>query len=179
MLVGIYVFAMPMNRALPVIAGLKLLPDRLHVDLLTTAVNHLMRGQEIEEQLDYLEGKRVCLAIDDTGNRFHLRISGRRLHRCSAHLPWDVRISGKLVDFWRLANRSEDPDTLFFNRDLKLEGDTDAALYIKNLLDALEFDLDRHLQEVVGPAWAPRIKELIERVERSALAERMQRLVQA
>ncbi len=168
-----------MNRGLPVIAGLKLLPDRLHTDLLTTVVNHLMRGQEIREQLDYLEGKRICLAISDTGNRFHIRISGHRLVRCSSHIPWDVRISGKLIDFWRLANRSEDPDTLFFNRDLKLEGDTDAALYIKNLLDALEFDLDRHLEEVVGPRWAPQVRGFIERIERSPLMERAQRLVQA
>ncbi len=167
-----------MNRGLPIVVGLKLLPDSLHTDLLIAIVNHLMRGQEVEEQLDYLEGKRICLAISDTGNRFYIRISGRRLVRSSRHVPWDVRISGKLIDFWRLANRSEDPDTLFFNRDLKLEGDTDAALYIKNLLDALEFDLGRHLEEVVGPKWAPHVQSLIERIERSALVERAQRLVQ-
>jgi len=168
-----------MNRGLPIIVGLKLLPDGLHTDLLTAVANHLMRGQEIEEQLDYLEGKRICLAISDTGNNFYIRVSKGRLVRCSSHLPWDVRICGKLIDFWRLANRSEDPDTLFFNRDLKLEGDTDAALYIKNLLDALEFDLDRHLEEVVGARWAPHVRRVIERIEHSALIERAQRLVQA
>ncbi len=166
-----------MKSGLPIVAGLRLLPDGLHTELLTTVVNHLMRGQEIKEQLDYLDGKRICLAVSDTGNRFHIQIVRRRLVRCSGHLPWDVRISGKLADFWRLATRSEDPDTLFFNRDLKLEGDTDAALYIKNLLDALEFDLDSHLEEVVGPRRAPHLRKLIEHIKQSTLLERAQQLV--
>ncbi len=161
---------------MPLAASLKLLPDVVHTDAITRIANHLMRGQGIAEQLDYLEGKRICLSISDTGNNFYIRITGRRLIRCSRHAPWDVRISGRLEDFWRLANRSEDPDTLFFNRDLELEGDTDAALYLKNLLDSVEFDFDRHLQEVAGPRLAPHVREII---ERSTLLQRVQRLVQA
>ncbi len=165
-----------MNRPLPIAAGLKLLPDAIHTDIMTRVANHLMRGQDIAERLDYLEGKRICLSVSDTGNSFHIRIARRRLIRCSNHAPWDVRISGKLEDFWRLANRSEDPDTLFFNRDLELEGDTDAALYLKNLLDSVEFDFDRHLQEVAGPKMAPHVRKVI---ERSTLLQRAQRLVRA
>ncbi len=165
-----------MNRPLPIVASLKLLPDTFHTDVITRMANHLMRGQDIAERLDYLEGKRICLSVSDTGNSFYIRINKRRLIRCSPYAPWDVRISGKLKDFWRLANRSEDPDTLFFNRDLELEGDTDAALYLKNLLDSVEFDFDRHLQEVAGPRLAPHVRKVI---ERSTLLQRAQKLVQA
>ncbi len=164
-----------MNQPLPIVAGLRLLPDAFHTDVITCISNHLMRGQDIAERLDYLEGKRICLSVSDTGNSFYIRVARRRLIRCSSHVPWDVRISGKLEDFWRLASRSEDPDTLFFNRDLELEGDTDAALYLKNLLDSVEFDFDRHLQEVAGSWLAPHMRKII---ERSTLLQRARRLVQ-
>ncbi len=164
-----------MNQHLPIVASLKLLPDAFHTDVITRVINHLMRGQDIAERLDYLEGKRICLSVSDTGNHFHIRVGKRRLLRCSSHAPWDVRISGKLKDFWRLANRSEDPDTLFFNRVLELEGDTDAALYLKNLLDAVEFDFDQHLQAVAGSRLAPHVRSVI---ERSTLLQRAQKLVQ-
>jgi len=164
-----------MTGTVPIKAGLKLLPDTFHTDIITGIVNHLMRGQDIGKQLDYLEGKRICLAISDTGNSFHIRITDRRLVRSSSHLAWDVRITGKLENFWRLANRSEDPDTLFFNRDLELEGDTDAALYLKNMLDALEFDLDNHLQEIVGTRLSPFLRQII---EHNSLARCAKKLVQ-
>jgi predicted lipid carrier protein YhbT len=38
----------------------------------------------------------------------------------------------------RLAQRQEDPDTLFFNRRLSMEGDTELGLVVKNAIDALE-----------------------------------------
>ena len=43
-------------------------------------------------------------------------------------------------DLARLALRLEDPDTLFFNRRLLIEGDTDLGLRVKNMLDAVELE---------------------------------------
>ncbi|PJC12345.1 MAG: sterol-binding protein, partial [Comamonadaceae bacterium CG_4_9_14_0_8_um_filter_60_18] len=37
-----------------------------------------------------------------------------------------------------LARRQEDPDTLFFNRRLAMEGDTELGLLVKNTIDAIE-----------------------------------------
>ena len=51
---------------------------------------------------------------------------------------WDLRITGRARDFLRLATRLEDADTLFFQRRLKMEGDTELGLYLKNFLDAQE-----------------------------------------
>ena len=35
--------------------------------------------------------------------------------------------------------REEDPDTLFFNRKLQIEGDTELGLITKNLLDSVDW----------------------------------------
>ena len=41
--------------------------------------------------------------------------------------------------------REEDPDTLFFNRKLHIEGDTELGLITKNLLDSVDWPLSSWL----------------------------------
>ena len=55
-----------------------------------------------------------------------------------ANVPADVTLTASLRDFYLLAAREEDPDTLFFSRRLCIEGDTEAGLAVKNLLDAVD-----------------------------------------
>jgi predicted lipid carrier protein YhbT len=52
----------------------------------------------------------------------------------------DVSISGNLNAFILLAAQLEDPDTLFFRRELLIEGDTELGLEVKNLLDSLDIE---------------------------------------
>jgi O2-independent ubiquinone biosynthesis accessory factor UbiT len=62
----------------------------------------------------------------------------------------DLTISANAYDFMQLAQRREDPDTLFFSRRLSTEGDTELGLVVKNTLDALELP-------VFDPAqWSPK-----------------------
>ncbi len=39
-----------------------------------------------------------------------------------------------------IAAHKPDPDTLFFQRRLVIEGDTELGLYVKNLMDAIELE---------------------------------------
>lgn len=136
----------------PISLLLRALPDSVHSELLSRLFNHLLRGQYMADQLYDLDGKRLAIRIKDTRSELLFRIQGNQLKRQPKTSPqaWDVRISGKLDAFWQLASRSEDPDTLFFNRTLAIEGETEAGLYLKNLLDALDFDLQLHLDAVLG-----------------------------
>jgi predicted lipid carrier protein YhbT len=78
-----------------------------------------------------------------------LRIENAKLRAATPGMA-DVRITGNVEDFWRLAARREDPDTLFFSRRLCMEGDTETGVHIKNLLDALDYDWELHFREVLG-----------------------------
>lgn len=131
---------------------LRSLPDSVHSELLSRLFNHLLRGQYMVEQLYDLDGKRLAIRINDTRTELLFRIEGNQLKRQPKRggKDWDVRISGKLDAFWQLAGRKEDPDTLFFNRTLAIEGETEAGLYLKNLLDSMDFDLQLHLDAVLG-----------------------------
>jgi Putative lipid carrier protein len=48
-----------------------------------------------------------------------------------------VRIRARAADYLRLLRGQEDPDRLFFERALVIEGDTEYALLLKNTLDAV------------------------------------------
>jgi predicted lipid carrier protein YhbT len=64
--------------------------------------------------------------------------------------PADLTISARARDFLALLAREEDPDTLFFNRRLLMEGDTDLGLLVKNTLDGI--DLPRFDPARLAPA---------------------------
>ncbi len=51
----------------------------------------------------------------------------------------DAVIRGALKEFVSLANQMEDPDTLFFQRRLVMEGDTELGLGVKNTMFSTEF----------------------------------------
>jgi predicted lipid carrier protein YhbT len=52
----------------------------------------------------------------------------------------DVSISGDSQDFILLATRRADPDTLFFQRRIRIEGDTELGLGVKNTMDSMDWD---------------------------------------
>ncbi|GAL10696.1 putative lipid carrier protein [Vibrio astriarenae] len=51
-----------------------------------------------------------------------------------------MSFSGSLNDLVLIAGRKEDPDTLFFQRRLSIEGDTELGLEVKNLMDSIDLD---------------------------------------
>ena len=59
----------------------------------------------------------------------------------------DLAFAANLSAYLQLLARQEDPDTLFFNRELEITGNTELGLIVKNMLDAIEWPnlpLPRH-----------------------------------
>ena len=71
---------------------------------------------------------------------FTLTERGFRRTAPAADRKPDLIISATTRDFIALALREEDPDTLFFSRRLRMEGDTELGLLVKNTLDAVDWD---------------------------------------
>lgn len=86
-----------------------------------------------------VKGRRFCVHVKDFGLRSHFSVSEKGLRPEFADRA-DVTFTATADDFMRLALRLEDPDTLFFNRRLLIEGNTDLGLTVKNMLDSLELD---------------------------------------
>lgn len=88
-------------------------------------------------ELAFLHGRRVAIAVTDLGLERCVILDHDRLRIERGHHA-DVRISGRASAFLDIALRREDPDSLFFERRLMIEGDTELGLQVKNLLDAVD-----------------------------------------
>ncbi|MFT3858938.1 MAG: SCP2 sterol-binding domain-containing protein [Aquabacterium sp.] len=82
-------------------------------------------------------GRRVDVIVQDLGLHFRLRADGRGLFSAASSEPMAVSIQADARAFIDLLEGREDPDTLFFERRLVMEGDTAFALLLKNTLDAV------------------------------------------
>lgn len=114
------------------------LPQYPHAVLFTGFLNTALSAHIRPQDLQALHGKQICIRMRDAGIEFHFSVTPTAFvarHRMSRP---DLTISADARDFLLLGLRQEDPDTLFFNRRLTLEGDTELGLFVKNTLDALE-----------------------------------------
>lgn len=89
--------------------------------------------------MSLLAGRRFEVRILDAGMSLHFTADEQRFAVDKAAGEPDLRLSANLADFARMMLREEDPDTLFFNRKLIIEGDTELGLIVKNLLDSVDW----------------------------------------
>ncbi|WP_299351232.1 SCP2 sterol-binding domain-containing protein [uncultured Shimia sp.] len=77
----------------------------------------------------------------------------------------DARIAGPLAALIGLVHGAYDGDALFFSRDLVIEGDTAAALALRNAVDDAELDMAAEIEAFSGPFARP-LHKLIDIAER-------------
>ena len=88
-----------------------------------------------------LYGKRFLIQIEDLGLQIKFICDRGRFKPVfgqAADATFDVRLSALAVDFFQLTSGMADADTLFFQRKLKMEGDTELGVAVKYWLDASE-----------------------------------------
>jgi predicted lipid carrier protein YhbT len=127
--------------------------------LLVTALNQVLARQLPTDVRQYLLGKRLRIHVTDARLTFDFTCTGTRFVASRKQDTTDLTISANAQDFLRLAQRQEDPDTLFFNRRLSMEGDTELGLVVKNAIDALELpvlDLKQWTPDKVLARFLPR-----------------------
>lgn len=103
----------------------------------------LMLNVAIGRQIDPaallpLCGRCVEILVKDLGLRLRLTYTGSSFAPFFGDRAADVVIGATVRDFLLLARRQADPDSLFFDRRLTMEGDTELGLLVKNSLDAVE-----------------------------------------
>ncbi|SHE33585.1 Predicted lipid carrier protein YhbT, contains SCP2 domain [Modicisalibacter ilicicola DSM 19980] len=114
-------------------------PVALKRRLVEPVLNRTFAEPLVEGEFDALEGRRITLSVSDLGVSLTLGLENQRLVMLDA--PGEATIRGGWREFLCLATRREDPDSLFFQRRLLIEGDTELGLMVKNLLDGQEAGL--------------------------------------
>ncbi len=143
----------------PVGSVLSRLPAYPGSFLLVAALNRVLAQQLPADVRQYLLGKRLRIHVTDARLTFDFTCTGVRFVASKKQDATDLTISANAQDFLRLAQRQEDPDTLFFNRRLSMEGDTELGLVVKNAIDALELpvlDLQQWTPDKVLARFLPR-----------------------
>jgi predicted lipid carrier protein YhbT len=106
--------------------------------LLSTVLNVGLAPRLPEDVRELLLHKKMRIHVRDARLTFDFSWEGKGFSACAAGAQADLTISAIAYDFLLLAQRREDPDTLFFSRRLVMEGDTELGLVVKNSLDAME-----------------------------------------
>jgi len=133
------------NKSLPrfpLLLGVpfKLMPVKLHSQLLVTFLNRILSQQLKDGELDFLERRRLTIKVSDTSIRYSVVLVDGRLVPEQAAKQCDLVIQASVYDFLMIAARKEDPDTLVFQRRLIMQGDTELGLELKNFLDGLDIE---------------------------------------
>lgn len=119
-----------------VIAPAASAPFLLQKSVLSKLMQALFKGALKDGELDFLQGRWLQLEVSDANLRVQISCSTKRDIVIRKSGKADVCIRGTLKSFTFLAAQKEDPDTLFFQRDLVIEGDTDLGLAVKNCMDS-------------------------------------------
>lgn len=116
--------------------------------LFSGALNVVLARHLPADTLALLEGCALRIEVEDAGIGFDFVCRSGTFFAARHQGNVALTISASAYDFFLLAQRKEDPDTLFFSRRLRMEGDTELGLLVKNSLDAIDlgvFDIERFL----------------------------------
>lgn len=99
---------------------------------------------------------RKAFLIDPTNAPFVLllrpdpQVPELTAHRDATGLDYQAKISGSFVRLLRLLDGREDGDAIFFSRHLKVEGDTEAVVSLRNALDDVEGSVAEDVAQLFG-----------------------------
>jgi len=126
---------LPKPLALP----LKLFPKRVHGFALGKLLNQVFKREMEEGEFDFLEQRTVLIKVSDAGLAYAVSMQQGRFKEAASR-PADLTISGSVYDYLLLITGREDPDTLFFQRHLTMDGDTGLGVHLKNMLAGVEME---------------------------------------
>jgi predicted lipid carrier protein YhbT len=132
-------YVRPIARKLIAIPG-RVIPYSAQKQVLGAVLNQVFREPLKHGELDFLNNARVRIKVTDLHIDWLINIGGDKFTPIDRELDDDVCISGASRDFILLATRQADPDTLFFQRKIRIEGDTELGLGVKNTMDSMDWE---------------------------------------
>lgn len=118
---------------------LQVIPFQLKQKIIEQLLQAQFENSLADGDLDFLENRWLKIEVRDLQLVLFISNVNDKLIVSRAEVP-DVSFSGNTNDLVLIATRRQDPDTLFFQRKLIVEGDTELGLCVKNLMDSIELE---------------------------------------
>ncbi|MDB1123106.1 ubiquinone anaerobic biosynthesis accessory factor UbiT [Vibrio algarum] len=139
------------NAAQILRSPVQLLPKPLQDKMLFEGLKQVFHEALEDGDFEFLQDKWLKITILDLNLQWFISYENDELIIAKNSISEDVSFAGNLNDLVLIAGRKEDPDTLFFQRRLRIEGDTELGLEVKNLMDSVDLDaLPRPLQILIN-----------------------------
>jgi len=144
----------------------KIMPTKLENYFVLHQVKRLSQPFMDDGEIDFLNDKIVEVEINDLPAKWYFTKIGHQLVMLDVAEAQtispepDVVFSATVDALVLMASQKVDPDTLFFNRKLKITGDTELGLEIKNLFDQFDLELlDKPFRKVLD-SWSDELISL-------------------
>ncbi|MCW9039437.1 MAG: SCP2 sterol-binding domain-containing protein, partial [Rhodospirillales bacterium] len=136
------------------------LPPGMLQPVLTAALRTVLRRHpEVFERLAALDDPVFLIDPIDLPFVFIMRPDPSapelRAVRDGQDEPFTAAIRGSMLALTDLLEGRIDGDSLFFSRDLEIEGDTEAVVALRNAVDGAEIDVFTDIAALFGPAAGP------------------------
>lgn len=105
---------------------------------LNTGINHLLKKERQQNDLDFLKGQVARVEITDLNFNFSFTLINQKLVIKVPAETGDATLRSDQESMLKILHGEVDPDTLFFRRKLLITGDTELGLYIKNMIDTID-----------------------------------------
>ncbi len=76
-------------------------------------------------------------------------------HRRHENIEHGASIGGPFMTLFTIIDGNSDSDAMFFSRDVRVGGNTEAAVCLRNAMDDLEGSIIDDILDIGGPAFAP------------------------
>jgi predicted lipid carrier protein YhbT len=145
------------RRLPPPLRGIaRRLPRQAASKAFVAGLNLSLRRKFPDDVMARLDGHAFVIEIEDAGLELTFGVKQGRFITIRSGQEPVLRFRASAWDYASLAARMADPDTLFFNRRLVVEGDTELALLVKNTLDTIDIPRTRSLLRGVMRRLTPR-----------------------
>ena len=127
------------------------LPQTVQKKALLEGLKTVFKEALEDGDFEFLEDKWLKVEVKDLQLSWLISYQDDQIVVADKSVKEDILFSGNLNDLVLIAGRKEDPDTLFFQRRLTIEGDTELGLEVKNLMDSVDLEsLPKPLQTLLN-----------------------------
>ncbi|WP_372771142.1 SCP2 domain-containing protein [Pseudoalteromonas sp.] len=130
--------------------SLKLIPNNVTHFAIEKTLNTLFQVERLHNELDFMHNKSLRIEVSDLNFAFTLTLKHGQLVVIDTNEA-DTTFRADFEQFLLLAGQYADPDTLFFNRQFAISGDTELGLEVKAIIENFEHSrLPKPLNQLIA-----------------------------